>query len=435
MTSKPGQFVRLATLALLYFVQGAPYGFQVSCLPIVLREAGLSYTALGAMKLLFLPWVCKPLYAPFIEQTKTKLWWLTVSMIALGSTCIYAALFTQEDFLFSISVLMFALNLFSAGQDVATDSLAVVVLPEEELGVGNTVQVVAYKAGSVFAGGLLLAIREYGGWSGMFFGFACVYFLGLALLRHLDLVGKSTKTANSGRNENSEKTSQTNSGYSEVIHQVFSVRGTFYILLFVSFYKLCERGEPFTVFMVDKGVPKPTIAAASTIVRALSLLGSTYSGYRLHSNPECAKDILLKFSALRTVPIVGYVLVLNFWGTDKALNPETAFNVSSWDSFFMYSGFACTGILLFCAGAVTTAAFTIMMRLSQKAPENIQGTHYTTLATFEILGKLAFASVSGAIIDHFGLKSMYCLCVILAAICIPLIKLMPSDVSGEKEKK
>ncbi len=30
--------LRLATLGLLYFVQGAPYGFQTACLPIILRE-------------------------------------------------------------------------------------------------------------------------------------------------------------------------------------------------------------------------------------------------------------------------------------------------------------------------------------------------------------------------------------------------------------
>ncbi len=30
--------VRLVTLSLLYFVQGAPYGFQTACLPIILRE-------------------------------------------------------------------------------------------------------------------------------------------------------------------------------------------------------------------------------------------------------------------------------------------------------------------------------------------------------------------------------------------------------------
>jgi hypothetical protein len=87
--------LRLWTLALLYFVQGAPYGFQTSCLPLILREVrkgymankdelfnsllvtvplqgGLSFTALGVMKLLFLPWLCKPLYAPVIERTKTR---------------------------------------------------------------------------------------------------------------------------------------------------------------------------------------------------------------------------------------------------------------------------------------------------------------------------------------------------------------------------
>ncbi len=63
---------RLSTLSLLYFVQGAPYGFQTSCLPVVLRSEGMSFSALGAMKLLFLPWVCKPLYAPLIERTRTK---------------------------------------------------------------------------------------------------------------------------------------------------------------------------------------------------------------------------------------------------------------------------------------------------------------------------------------------------------------------------
>ena len=41
----------------LKFPQGAPYGFQTGCLPLLLRQAGTSFTSLGAMKLLFLPWV------------------------------------------------------------------------------------------------------------------------------------------------------------------------------------------------------------------------------------------------------------------------------------------------------------------------------------------------------------------------------------------
>jgi hypothetical protein len=51
-------------------MQGAPYGFQTACLPLVLRKRGLSYSRLGTLKLLFLPWVCKPFYAPFVERTR-----------------------------------------------------------------------------------------------------------------------------------------------------------------------------------------------------------------------------------------------------------------------------------------------------------------------------------------------------------------------------
>jgi len=38
------KWLRYGTLGLLYFVQGAPYGFQTACLPLILRQAGLSFT-------------------------------------------------------------------------------------------------------------------------------------------------------------------------------------------------------------------------------------------------------------------------------------------------------------------------------------------------------------------------------------------------------
>ena len=38
------KLLRFGTLGLLYFVQGAPYGFQTACLPLILRQAGFSFT-------------------------------------------------------------------------------------------------------------------------------------------------------------------------------------------------------------------------------------------------------------------------------------------------------------------------------------------------------------------------------------------------------
>ena len=40
------RWLRYGTLGLLYFVQGAPYGFQTACLPLILRQAGLSFTGM-----------------------------------------------------------------------------------------------------------------------------------------------------------------------------------------------------------------------------------------------------------------------------------------------------------------------------------------------------------------------------------------------------
>ena len=40
----------------------------------------------------------------------------------------------------------------------------------------------------------------------------------------------------------------------------------------------------------------------------------------------------------------------------------------------------------------------------RSAPESLQSSHYSLLSTMEVAGKLAFASVSGIIIDIFGLQ-------------------------------
>ena len=68
-------------------------------------------------------------------------------MMALEITCILTAL-TSEDMLRVLAVVLFLLNLDSATQDICVDSLALKILRPEELGAGNTKQVVAYKAGS-----------------------------------------------------------------------------------------------------------------------------------------------------------------------------------------------------------------------------------------------------------------------------------------------
>ena len=128
-----GQIVRYATLSLLYLVQvetfvskllvaklnlfqGAPYGFQTSCLPLLLRQAGLSFSSLSVMKLLFLPWVCKPLYTPLLERTLSRSTWLIVALATMAMTCLLASLTVNQADVTSLSLVLLLLNFASALQ-------------------------------------------------------------------------------------------------------------------------------------------------------------------------------------------------------------------------------------------------------------------------------------------------------------------------------
>ena len=297
------------------------------------------------------------------------------------------------------------------------------VLPAQELGMGNTIQVVAYKAGSVFAGGLLLWFQQVLGWSGMFIIFGSIYLVGLILLNYFKLVEKSSAHLEEPEAEKSQTYQEKTSWYS-IFNQILSVPGTKFMIFYVSFYKLCERAEQtFSLFMVDKGVPKVQMAMWSTIMRTLSLLGSSYGGFIVSKRKSEQFNILRRYSLLRAVPIIVQFAILSTWGSDTV--PVENFSKLNSDSMLMYLGFLCTSFTLFTAGVITTATFTIMMRSSQRAPKQLQGTHFTTLATFEVLGKLAYASVAGAMIDAFGIQVIFASFIFLALACIPLLQRMP----------
>ena len=148
----------------------------------------------------------------------------------MGLICLATSVIVEETEIWSLSCLLFLLNLFSSIQDIAVDSLAVNILDDNELGVGNTVQVVAYKVGSMFAGSLLLFVREVFGWSSMLMTFASIYLVTLVLMSFISISEKRT-------NSNSVKSTKS----SNHLVEVFNVEGTKWMTFFVLTYKLCER--------------------------------------------------------------------------------------------------------------------------------------------------------------------------------------------------
>lgn len=349
-------------------------------------------------------------------------------MFVLGMTCIGAA-FSSSDMLLVLVAILFILNLASACQDISVDSLALHILKEEELGIGNTVQVVAYKCGSVFAGGALLFLMDSVGWSGMWIGFGSIYFICIYLVIFLNLVDTSDV-----KSANDDITSDSTSMFKMVVENIsslFHVPGTKWIVTFVLFYKLCERGESvFPIFLVDKGIPMTKMAFWNGVVRAMaSVGGSTFSGYLLSSRRVAVMKVLLLFAKMRIIPIAGQLLIIRFWGLNAIKSAEDLDKIS-FDCFMFYLSIASLCVANFFAGVVTTATFTSMMTVSQSAPAEIQTTHYSFLATMEVLGKLSFATVAGALIDQLGLSPVYLLFVLTAILTVPLLWMKPQQESS-----
>ena len=401
-------WIKLTTLALLYFVQGAPYGFQSACLPLILRSFGMSFTSLGLMKLLFLPWVLKPFYAPLVDKYFTRKWWLQSSMLALALTCLVTSVAVDESQITKLSILLFLLNLFSSVQDIAVDSLAVSLLNENELGAGNTVQVVAYKAGSMFAGSLLLFVREVYGWTIMFMAFSSIYFLTILLCNVIEIQEKKIK-------DKKEEETKIESLTTEVL-RIFQVPGTIWMVFFVLTYKLCERAEQtFALYLVDQGIAREELAILSTFIRAFSILGSTVSGLIL--TKYRASNIVQCFAVSRTLTILAMTFVI----------------FQNQIQTFKYFGYLSICLTSISAGGITTAAFTMMMTLSQKADQAFQGTHYSILATCEVLGKLLFAAFAGWLTDLVGLQAIYAFFSLLAVMVVKFIRTF-SEVNANKLK-
>lgn len=164
----------LPLLAALYTAQGLPFGFFTLALPVLMREAGWSLTALGFLQFLAAPWVLKMLWAPVVDHHGKRRTWLLSMQLASCALALAMALLGFTEGSVALFVAVFAFNLLAATQDVATDGLAVRLLNAQQRGLANGIQVGAYRFGMILGGGLLLWVFARTNWQ--------VTFLGMALM-------------------------------------------------------------------------------------------------------------------------------------------------------------------------------------------------------------------------------------------------------------
>jgi MFS family permease len=280
-----GAVHRFTLLSALYVAQGLPFGFFTLALPVLLRDAGWSLTAIGMLQFLSLPWGIKFLWAPALDHHGTRRGWLLGFQLSAVVTALVLSQLALEPGGILLFVAVFAFNLIAASQDVVTDGLAVRVLSAKERGLANAIQVGAYRLGMILGGGLLLWLFAQTGWRIMFLAMAAM--LAITVLPVLPL-----KEAPRNAEEEAAKRSRRPGGLQLAIawlHRALAPgMAAFAGLIFC--YRFGDQllNSLIAPFLIDQGITKETIALMKGAVGSgTSLLGATVGGWVTYRLGPC----------------------------------------------------------------------------------------------------------------------------------------------------
>lgn len=147
----------------LYFAQGLPYALVVTVSVIMYKRLGFTNADLGLYtSLLYIPWVIKPLWSPFVDLKSTKRNWF-LGMQLLASVALLAiGLTLPTNFFFVTTLACFWMVAFaSATNDIATDGYYMIGLTEDRQSFFVGLRSVFYKLASVTGQGLLVILAGY----------------------------------------------------------------------------------------------------------------------------------------------------------------------------------------------------------------------------------------------------------------------------------
>ena len=144
----------------LYFAEGVPYVAVMTISVIIYKRLGLSNTDITLYtSWLYLPWVIKPLWSPFVDMLRTKRWWILGMQILIAAALAGVAFTIPGPLWFQGSLAFFWLLAFSsATHDIAADGFYMLGLEQHEQAYFVGIRSTFYRIATIFSSGLLVGL-------------------------------------------------------------------------------------------------------------------------------------------------------------------------------------------------------------------------------------------------------------------------------------
>ena len=397
-TQKPRSRNPWAWVPSLYVAEGIPYSMAMMVSVVLYKRLGISNTDIALYtSWLYLPWVIKPLWSPFVDLFRTKRYWILLMQLLIGASLASVAFAIPAGRFFQYTLAFFWLMAFSsATHDTAADGFYMLGLPEHFqaafLGVRTTfyrIAMIATQGGLVIFAGFLEGSGHDipGAWSIAFFLAAAVF---VALfLYHFFLFPYPTLDRPANRNPST-------SFAREFLHTFglfFRRKGIVTILAFLLFYRLAETQliKIIALFLLDPrskgglGLTTSEVGVIYGTVGVISLvLGGLLGGYAIYQKG-------LKFW---------------IWIMVCAIHlPDLVYVYASQampDNFYLIN--FCVAVEQFGYGFGFTAYTMFMIMVSEGEYKTV---HYAIATGIMALGMMVPAMFSGWLQEQLGYQSYF----------------------------
>ena len=156
----------------LYFAEGIPYFIVNTISVIMFNNMGMPKGEMALYtSMLYLPWVIKPLWSPFVDIIKTKRWWVVTMQVLMSAAFALLALTLPHPSpdvtaaggahvsMFAVTLILFWISAFaSATHDIAADGFYMLALEPGDQSLFVGIRSTFYRLSSIFGQGILVMV-------------------------------------------------------------------------------------------------------------------------------------------------------------------------------------------------------------------------------------------------------------------------------------
>lgn len=388
---------RMLACAMLGFSSGLPLYLLFQLLPAWLRTEGLDLKTIAAFALIQLPYTWKFIWAPLMDRYNLiapmgrRRSWMLITQVALFIAICTYGFYDPKLNITSIAVISTLVALFSASQDIVIDAFRREILSDEELGLGNSIHVNAYRISGLVPGSLALILSDHLPWSSVFWIVALFMIPGILM----------TIFATEPHRADAPKSLRASviEPFTDFINRA-GIKHALLVLLFILLYKLGDSMATAlaTPFYIDMGFSNTDIGA---IVKGSGLVMQILGGF-------IGGFWMLKVGINRGLWVFGVVQLVTILGFAWLANAgpfEVVGATERWMLAIVIGGEA-LGV-----GLGTVAYVAYMARETNPAYTATQLALFTSLSA---VPRSIFNALTGGMVESLGWEQFFYVCTLLA---------------------